>query len=262
MKTINAKSICRLYACIICVCLICVITVSCKEVVNKISDGFDGPESIYMEFREAYTMDEVFSDLVEIDNALKPDTLNTEKNPLFASDEELNTDKGPLFRLLKTGYTGSSVIGFAQEKDTAEVSRIINEGFNEMGYDGVFSIAWGNHPVPDMQNDDSPVYELYVLHAKNKDNITISNGDIMEARCDDSQSYISINLTMTEEGGRKFESMTRNNINNYIAILGNGRVYSAPRVMSVVSGGKVEITGNFSMDEARHIAKVLTAHND
>lgn len=74
MKTINAKSICRLYACIICVCLICVITVSCKEVVNKISDGFDGPESIYMEFREAYTMDEVFSDLVEIDNALKPDT--------------------------------------------------------------------------------------------------------------------------------------------------------------------------------------------
>lgn len=258
MKTINAKSICRLYACIICVCLICVITVSCKEVINKITGDYDGPESIYMEFREAYTTDEVLPDLVEIDNTLKSDTLSNDQ----ASDEELDTVKGPLFSLMNPGISGTSIIGTAHEKDTAEVSRIINEGFNEMGYDGVFSIAWGNHPVPDMQNEDSPVYELYVLHAKNKDNITISNGDIMEACCGESQSYISINLTMTEEGGRKFESMTSNNINNYIAILGNGRVYSAPRVMSVVSGGKVEITGNFTMDEARHIAKVLTAHND
>jgi preprotein translocase subunit SecD len=47
---------------------------------------------------------------------------------------------------------------------------------------------------------------------------------------------------------------TRRNINNVIAIVLDNQVVYAPKLKSVIEGGKCEITGKFTESEARFIA--------
>lgn len=66
-----------------------------------------------------------------------------------------------------------------------------------------------------------------------------------------------VDVEFTEEGARKFEEITAKYIGKQIAIVLDGKVMSAPRVIEKISGGKAEITGNFTIDEAKRLAIVL-----
>ena len=72
----------------------------------------------------------------------------------------------------------------------------------------------------------------------------------------------SINVTLSEGGAKIFEAVTRNSIGKRIAIMVDGKVISAPVVRDKISGGKVQITGSFSQQEAEAIAKKLNAHRE
>jgi SecD/SecF fusion protein len=68
-----------------------------------------------------------------------------------------------------------------------------------------------------------------------------------------------VNLELNPKGARKFSSVTGANVNKMLAIVLDSVVYSAPRIIQKISGGRAEITGSFSMDEARDLAIVLRA---
>ncbi|MBU0668363.1 peptidylprolyl isomerase, partial [Patescibacteria group bacterium] len=69
------------------------------------------------------------------------------------------------------------------------------------------------------------------------------------------QPYVSI--VFDDEGAKKFEDLTRKNINRPIAIFVGGQLISAPNVNEVIAGGRAQITGRFTVDEANNLARDL-----
>jgi preprotein translocase subunit SecD len=73
----------------------------------------------------------------------------------------------------------------------------------------------------------------------------------------DNRPYIS--MSFNARGGRLFERITGDNIGKRLAIVLDRNVYSAPVIQDRIPGGRAQITGNFTMEEARDLAIVLRA---
>ncbi len=71
------------------------------------------------------------------------------------------------------------------------------------------------------------------------------------------EPYVSMNLD--KKGARLFERITEANVKKRLAIVLDGRIYSAPVIQEKISGGEARITGNFTTEEARDLAIVLRA---
>lgn len=67
----------------------------------------------------------------------------------------------------------------------------------------------------------------------------------------DNQGF-KIQIKLNQEAAKVFAEATRININKSIAIVIDDRVYSYPRVRSVIEGGEVEVTGDFTEQEAKY----------
>jgi len=70
---------------------------------------------------------------------------------------------------------------------------------------------------------------------------------------------IGISFSLDAIGTRKFARITGENIEKRLAIILDGKVKSAPTIKSRIPDGRGQITGNFTMDEARDLAVVLRA---
>jgi preprotein translocase subunit SecD len=66
-------------------------------------------------------------------------------------------------------------------------------------------------------------------------------------------------LTFDSVGAKLFEQITGENIKRRLAIVLDNKVNSAPVIQDKISGGRAQITGRFTMDEARDLAIVLRA---
>ncbi len=64
-------------------------------------------------------------------------------------------------------------------------------------------------------------------------------------------------MTMKPDAARQWARITAANIEKQVAIVLDNQVYSAPRVNSVIEGGRSTITGQFTTDEAKDLANVL-----
>ncbi len=69
--------------------------------------------------------------------------------------------------------------------------------------------------------------------------------------------YVSIEFD--GKGGREFERITGDNIKKRMAIVLDNTIYSAPVIQDRITGGRAQITGTFSMQEANDLAIVLRA---
>ncbi|MCX7816282.1 MAG: protein translocase subunit SecD [Syntrophales bacterium] len=68
-----------------------------------------------------------------------------------------------------------------------------------------------------------------------------------------------VTLKFNAQGALDFERITGENIKRRLAIMLDGIVYSAPVIQEKISGGNAQITGAFTMDEAKDLAIVLRA---
>jgi len=69
--------------------------------------------------------------------------------------------------------------------------------------------------------------------------------------------YVSI--TFDSKGGREFERITADNVKKRMAVVLDNTIYSAPVIQERISGGRAQITGTFSTQEANDLAIVLRA---
>ena len=70
-------------------------------------------------------------------------------------------------------------------------------------------------------------------------------------------AYVSINFDST--GAKLFERITAENVKKRMAIILDNTVYSAPVIQERIGGGRAQITGSFSTEEANDLAIVLRA---
>ncbi|MFH1062633.1 MAG: protein translocase subunit SecD [Candidatus Omnitrophota bacterium] len=73
----------------------------------------------------------------------------------------------------------------------------------------------------------------------------------------DSYGRSSVKLDFTPKGALLFSNITGANINRQLAVVLDGEIYSAPNIRERISGGSAEITGNFSVEEAKDLSTVL-----
>lgn len=66
-----------------------------------------------------------------------------------------------------------------------------------------------------------------------------------------------VSMKLKGEGIKKFADVTKNNVGRRLAIVLDGRVYSAPKINEAIPSGEAVITGRFTPDEAKDLAIVL-----
>lgn len=71
------------------------------------------------------------------------------------------------------------------------------------------------------------------------------------------EPYVSVSFNAA--GAKLFEEITGANVKKRLAIILDNTVYSAPVIQEKISGGNAQITGSFSMDEAKDLSIVLRA---
>ena len=229
-----------------------------------------------LEFWETYKNDQLFEFLVEANEYLKTtDTKSIEEEEPaideFSIDDLLadveakdSTDVAsvnPLLDLiLGSGFQGGPVLAqFASKNadlvmeylDRPEVRKLLPRDYRYIRF------AWGKPTA------DSEIIELYALRS-NRDNLApLSGGAVVDAmQTYDMMGNPAVSMQMNSKGARTWENMTGKAFreSSSIAIVLDDIVYSAPGVSSgAISGGRSEITGNFSLNEAIDLANVLRA---
>jgi preprotein translocase subunit SecD len=79
----------------------------------------------------------------------------------------------------------------------------------------------------------------------------------MRIKSDFNEPYVSIDFDA--RGARLFDQITAENVKKRLAIVLDNNVYSAPVIQERISGGKAQISGSFTPDEASDLAIVLRA---
>jgi preprotein translocase subunit SecD len=69
----------------------------------------------------------------------------------------------------------------------------------------------------------------------------------------------SVGIEFTQEGAVKFEKLTADNVGKALPILLDNQIISAPVVKEKIAGGSAQISGDFSLDEAKNLSIELNA---
>ncbi|MGA0896600.1 MAG: protein translocase subunit SecDF [Flavobacteriaceae bacterium] len=231
-----------------------------------------------LEFWETYKNDELFSFLIEANTLLgekakDKNTLkeNSEKDQSSEIDDLLAdvatqdsltapTSNPILDRIVGQGFQGGPVLAQFAARDSDLIMSYLNQPDvrrllpSEYRY---IRFAWGK-PIA-----DGSVVELYALKS-NRDNIApLSGGVVVDAlQTFDQVGNPAVSMQMDSRGARIWENMTGKAFQegSNIAIVLDNIVYSAPGVSSgAIAGGRSEITGSFTLNEAIDLANVLRA---
>ncbi|NLN60673.1 MAG: protein translocase subunit SecD [Deltaproteobacteria bacterium] len=115
-------------------------------------------------------------------------------------------------------------------------------------------IVYGSHVDRETGRQTSSPYLL-----KSK---TLLTGDSLESakvQIGDRLGKPHVSIRFNSQGANDFERITGENVKKQLAIVLDGNVYSAPVIQERISGGQAQISGAFTMDEARDLAIVLRA---
>jgi len=198
------------------------------------------------------------SDVDSLKAALSKKTVTTTDSTKL---NEKSRKENPLFAVLQINAQGGQVsrgpvVGIAQSKDTALVNSYLSTKQVKEMLPRDLGFRWGVKAI----DKKGEVYQLYAIKITNRDGRAPLGGDVItDARADFSQTsaYANVSMSMNQEGSKTWARMTKDNIGKSIAIVLDGYVYSAPTVNAEISGGSSQITGNFTVEEAKDLANTL-----
>jgi len=122
------------------------------------------------------------------------------------------------------------------------------------------SFLWGNENFsPNKNSSQTYKFLYYVKSAPEMKGDVIKNAMSTIDQGGMNAGKAKVDMEMNSAGARRFTTVTGHNINKQLAIVLDSTVYSAPRILSRISGGRAEITGSFTMEEAKSLAIILRA---
>lgn len=89
-------------------------------------------------------------------------------------------------------------------------------------------------------------------------NVVLSGKDLKDAKAQITNgNQAVVGLEFNDEGGQKFADLTARNIGKQIAIVLDGDVLTAPVVQEAITGGRAQISGSRTIEEAEQLAILL-----
>ena len=170
-------------------------------------------------------------------------------NPLFAVLNPSVNQAGQAYR--------GPVVGTVHYTDTAKVMAMLNSQVAKSVLPRELRLCWTVKAIDEAES----FYQLVALKSQTNGRPSLEGDVITDARADFGQTsaYANVSMTMNAEGARDWQRITRDNIGKSIAIVLDGYVYSFPTVQNEIAGGSSQITGNFTVEEAKDLANTLNS---
>lgn len=152
------------------------------------------------------------------------------------------------------GGASGPIVGTAAKNDTAAVNYLLQRYKDIFPADVRFK--WGFKPIDQRET----YFELYALKGDGTRRGPALEGDVVtNAKADQGQrgSAWEVSMTMNSAGASRWATITGAEKGKSIAIVLDGYVYSAPTVNDRIEGGRSQITGRFTSDEASDLENVL-----
>ncbi len=129
----------------------------------------------------------------------------------------------------------------------------------------------GSGPMAERPGAVPPGYEVMAIEEESKNSTRatlyyyivkslpeMSGENVVDAIASTDQfSGYQIHLSFNSAGAKQFGDVTAANVGRLLAIVLDGKLYSAPRINGAITGGSAQITGRFSAREAQELANVL-----
>jgi SecD/SecF fusion protein len=104
--------------------------------------------------------------------------------------------------------------------------------------------------LPEQQGGTIPVQKRVMVEGE----------DLVDAQnAFDQNGQPDVNFRFNLRGGQRFGQVTSENVGRLFAIVLDGKVISAPRILGPITGGSGQITGNFTVEQADNLAVLLRA---
>jgi len=230
-----------------------------------------------LEFWETFKNDQLIGFLLEANDLVKKinkDNSNLNESVLQNNDsqiEELLADvssqesftnlSNPIVDLIKGyGFQGGPVLAQFSSKDKdkiigyldmPEVRKLLSNEFRYVKF------LWGK------LDSSLDIVDLYAIQSNRDNKASIGGGVVVDAlQSYDQLGNPAVSMQMNALGARIWENLTGKAFREAgnIAIVLDDLVYSAPGVSNgAISGGRSEISGNFTLNEAIDLANVLRA---
>ena len=159
-------------------------------------------------------------------------------------------------------FKSNATLGYCRAAKRAQVMGILATKREAGVLPKDLNFMWSLTPTQGLRmGSKKDWFQLYAINRKDS-GTTITNSLIAKASSgiNEHNGEPVVNLTMDDMGAKFFEEMTTKaaqNNNRVIAIILDNVVVSAPTVNSSIPGGRVQITGGFTTEEAHTLSRIL-----
>lgn len=213
-----------------------------NEPVEAVADstaGEEAPSSLIEEVAEETTVAKDSASMMDAERARF-----AKEHPLFSLVNVMND------------YDGACV-GLVLGTDTATVNKYLAIQAVKDLLPRDLKFLWSVKP----SDRNERYFELVAIHITSRDGTPCLSGDaVTDAREEFDErrgGEAMVSMTMNGEGAREWARITRTNKNRQVAIVLDNYVYSYPNVQNEITGGNSQITGNFTIQEAKDLANIL-----
>jgi len=229
-----------------------------------------------LQFFEVYNLSEIAEAIKGADKTVQ-DYLNGVKVTDSTSKDSSKTAKAdttkskvneaPIRKLIqfnqpyqtKTGKTiFPSSIGYIQSSDTGLLNGYLRMDIVKSKFPANLSFVYGKVDVDDPKARN--ILQLYAIKTLDNGQAELEGEHVTDAKQDfDERGKVAIKMNMDKIGTNIWAKMTARNIDKPIAIVLDNFVYSAPTVNDAITTGNSQISGNYSVKEAKDLSEILTS---
>ena len=200
--------------------------------------------------------------LVKVDSLGNP---LAKANWKFDSITQVPADN-PLLELLQINTQGQApaLMGYAEKNKKVLIDSFLARPEAMAQFPRDLTFAWSKDPITDpTTKKPTNVYELYAIKKEsNRQEAPLSGDNVVQAYADSDQNTgkMMVSLRMDGEGAKTWAAMTTKAAqasNREIAITLDGEVISCPGVNEPITGGSSQISGSFTLEEAKDLANLL-----
>lgn len=163
----------------------------------------------------------------------------------------------PLLAILRPSpYQRGACLGVVHYKDTAMVNKYLSMPQVKAVLPADLVPMWSVKPTDNAET----YFELVAIKNSQRDGKAPLDGScITDASISyrEQGGYPSVSMAMNPDGARTWARITADNVGRSVAVVLDGMVYSYPNVNEPIEGGRSEISGKFSFEEATDLSNVL-----
>lgn len=147
------------------------------------------------------------------------------------------------------------VFGKVSKSNKEKVTALLQSPEIKSKFPKDVAFLWSADPTMDGK------FILYAVKIPEKGTSSLTGKDVKEVEIvtDEYTDGPILSITMTSKGSHKWELLTARNVQRAIAITIDRQVMTAPIVNEPIAGGKVWISGSFTVEEAENLAMAIKA---